>query len=43
MYLYLYFRMILQDDQPEVQGPAVWISTERGATQSPIGMYFELA
>ncbi|KAJ9703129.1 hypothetical protein PVL29_004766 [Vitis rotundifolia] len=26
----------LEDDQPEVQGPAVWISTERGATQSPI-------
>ncbi|XP_059628581.1 protein PIR isoform X2 [Cornus florida] len=26
----------LEDDQPEVQGPAVWVSTERGATNSPI-------
>ncbi|KAK3027143.1 hypothetical protein RJ639_041244 [Escallonia herrerae] len=26
----------LEDDQPEVQGPAVWVSTERGATSSPI-------
>ncbi|XP_047333810.1 protein PIR isoform X2 [Impatiens glandulifera] len=26
----------LEDDQAEVQGPGVWISTERGATNSPI-------
>lgn len=26
----------LEDDQPEVQGPAVCVSTERGATNSPI-------
>lgn len=26
----------LEDNQPEVQGPAVWVSTERGATNSPI-------
>lgn len=26
----------LEDDQPEVQGPAVWVSTDRGATTSPI-------
>lgn len=29
----------MQDDQPEVQGPAVCVSVERGATNSPIGMY----
>ncbi|KAJ0553699.1 putative cytoplasmic FMR1-interacting, CYRIA/CYRIB, Rac1 binding domain-containing protein [Helianthus annuus] len=26
----------LDDDQPEVQGPALWVSSERGATSSPI-------
>lgn len=26
----------LEDDQPEAQGPAVWVSSERGATNSPI-------
>ncbi|XP_023515847.1 protein PIR isoform X1 [Cucurbita pepo subsp. pepo] len=26
----------LEDDQPELQGPGVWVSTERGATESPI-------
>ncbi|CAI8615634.1 unnamed protein product [Vicia faba] len=26
----------LEDEQPEVQGPGVWVSTERGATESPI-------
>ncbi|CAM8960308.1 unnamed protein product [Rhodiola kirilowii] len=26
----------LEDEQPEVQGPAVWVSTERGATISPV-------
>ncbi|KAI8029938.1 Protein PIR, partial [Camellia lanceoleosa] len=26
----------LEDEQPEVQGPRVWVSTERGATNSPI-------
>ncbi|XAR64870.1 hypothetical protein NMG60_11008753 [Bertholletia excelsa] len=26
----------LEDEQPEVQGPGVWVSTERGATNSPI-------
>ncbi|KAJ9553196.1 hypothetical protein OSB04_017241 [Centaurea solstitialis] len=26
----------LEDDQPEVQGPALWVSSERGATISPI-------
>ncbi|GAV69749.1 FragX_IP domain-containing protein [Cephalotus follicularis] len=26
----------LEDDQPEIQGPAVLVSTERGATNSPI-------
>ncbi|KAL8234238.1 hypothetical protein R6Q59_020338 [Mikania micrantha] len=26
----------LEDDQPEVQGPALWVSSERGATSSPI-------
>uniref|UniRef100_A0A803KNN6 CYRIA/CYRIB Rac1 binding domain-containing protein n=1 Tax=Chenopodium quinoa TaxID=63459 RepID=A0A803KNN6_CHEQI len=26
----------LEDDQPEVQGPAVWVSSDRGATTSPI-------
>lgn len=26
----------LEDDQPEVQGLAVWVSTDRGATTSPI-------
>ncbi|RYR02559.1 hypothetical protein Ahy_B06g081353 isoform B [Arachis hypogaea] len=26
----------LDDEQPEVQGPGVWVSTERGATDSPI-------
>ncbi|KAK9291789.1 hypothetical protein L1049_019739 [Liquidambar formosana] len=26
----------LEDDQPGVQGPTVWVSTERGATNSPI-------
>ncbi|KAG7023907.1 Protein PIR [Cucurbita argyrosperma subsp. argyrosperma] len=30
----------LEDDQPELQGPGVWVSTERGATESPIGMHF---
>uniref|UniRef100_A0A7N2M0E8 Uncharacterized protein n=1 Tax=Quercus lobata TaxID=97700 RepID=A0A7N2M0E8_QUELO len=28
----------LEDEQPEVQGPGLWVSTERGATESPIGM-----
>ncbi|CAL5363117.1 unnamed protein product [Camellia sinensis] len=26
----------LEDEQPEVQGPGVWVSTERGSTNSPI-------
>ncbi|KAG6435960.1 hypothetical protein SASPL_100841 [Salvia splendens] len=26
----------LEDDQPEIQGPGFWVSTERGATISPI-------
>ncbi|KAG8378307.1 hypothetical protein BUALT_Bualt08G0123800 [Buddleja alternifolia] len=26
----------LEDDQPEIQGPGFWVSTERGATNSPI-------
>lgn len=26
----------LEDDQPEIQGPGFWVSTERGATTSPI-------
>lgn len=26
----------LEDEQPEIQGPGVWVSTERGATNSPI-------
>ncbi|XP_076936600.1 protein PIR-like, partial [Bidens hawaiensis] len=26
----------LEDDQPEVQGPALWVSSERAATSSPI-------
>lgn len=26
----------LDDDQPEVQGPAIWVSSDRGATTSPI-------
>ncbi|CAK9327870.1 unnamed protein product, partial [Citrullus colocynthis] len=26
----------LEDDQPELQGPGIWVSTERGATESPI-------
>ncbi|KAG5549651.1 hypothetical protein RHGRI_014828 [Rhododendron griersonianum] len=26
----------LEDEQPDVQGPGVWVSTERGATNSPI-------
>ncbi|XP_030959576.1 protein PIR isoform X3 [Quercus lobata] len=26
----------LEDEQPEVQGPGLWVSTERGATESPI-------
>ncbi|KMT13869.1 hypothetical protein BVRB_4g077110 [Beta vulgaris subsp. vulgaris] len=26
----------LENDQPEVQGPAVWVSSDRGATTSPI-------
>ncbi|XP_041016836.1 protein PIR [Juglans microcarpa x Juglans regia] len=26
----------LEDEQPDVQGPGVWVSTERGATESPI-------
>uniref|UniRef100_A0A803L558 CYRIA/CYRIB Rac1 binding domain-containing protein n=1 Tax=Chenopodium quinoa TaxID=63459 RepID=A0A803L558_CHEQI len=26
----------LEDNQPEVQGPAVWVSSDRGATTSPI-------
>ncbi|CAI9786641.1 unnamed protein product [Fraxinus pennsylvanica] len=26
----------LEDDQPEIQGPGIWVSTERGATTSPI-------
>lgn len=26
----------LEDEQPEVQGPGVWVSSERGATESPI-------
>ncbi|CAJ1961203.1 unnamed protein product [Sphenostylis stenocarpa] len=28
----------LEDEQPEVQGPGVWVSTERGATESPIAL-----
>lgn len=30
--------LFIQDDQPDVQGLAVLLSTERCATQSPIGM-----
>ncbi|XP_057549982.1 protein PIR isoform X1 [Amaranthus tricolor] len=26
----------LEDEQPEVQGPAIWVSSDRGATSSPI-------
>ncbi|EYU22929.1 hypothetical protein MIMGU_mgv1a000342mg [Erythranthe guttata] len=26
----------LEDDQPEIQGPGFWVSSERGATTSPI-------
>ncbi|TXG66168.1 hypothetical protein EZV62_007443 [Acer yangbiense] len=28
----------LEDEQPEVQGPAVLVSTEKGATESPVGI-----
>lgn len=27
-----------KDEQPEIQGTAVWVSSEAGATSSPIGM-----
>lgn len=41
MLVFLRFRLLLiQDEQPELQGPGVWVSTERGATESPIGMHF---
>ncbi|WVY92685.1 hypothetical protein V8G54_031773 [Vigna mungo] len=33
----------LEDEQPEVQGPGVWVSTERGATESPIGKYSDVS
>lgn len=33
-------KLFFQDDQPDVQGLAVLLSTERCATQSPIGMHF---
>lgn len=26
----------LEEEQPEAQGPGIWVSTERGATESPI-------
>lgn len=36
-FLFFFFDLV-KDDQPEIQGPAAWVSAEAGATVSPIGM-----
>ncbi|KAI9116296.1 hypothetical protein K1719_012463 [Acacia pycnantha] len=33
---FVVFAGAMLSEQPEVQGPGVWISTERGATDSPV-------
>ncbi|XVF30955.1 hypothetical protein REPUB_Repub16aG0103700 [Reevesia pubescens] len=37
------FTFSLEDEQPEVQGPAILVSTERGSTNSPIVLDLEMS